>query len=135
MVRILESGKYKLIETWGHTKILQFNGKKSYAWIVAKNIGELLEYIGSRRDKMIEFMNSQMFGTENLIVDLTHIFSNSENLNLLFAETLFLFLKNNLKNQPGSQQKKWLKILIQMTLLILLYLDISDVKFGVGISH
>ena len=48
-----------------------------------KNIGELLEYIGSRRDKMIEFMNSQMFGTENLIVDLTHIFSNSENLNLL----------------------------------------------------
>ena len=42
MVRTLESGKYKLIETWGHTKILQFNGKKSYAWIVAKNIGELL---------------------------------------------------------------------------------------------
>jgi len=48
-----------------------------------KNVGELLEFIGSRRDKMVEFMNSQMFGTENLIIDLTHIFSNSENLNLL----------------------------------------------------
>ncbi len=42
MVRIIESGDYKLIETWGHTKILQFNGRRNYAWVVAKNIGELL---------------------------------------------------------------------------------------------
>ncbi|OGH21491.1 MAG: hypothetical protein A2958_01455 [Candidatus Levybacteria bacterium RIFCSPLOWO2_01_FULL_38_13] len=42
MIRAITSGQYKLIETWGHTKILQLNGKRSYAWIVAKNIGELL---------------------------------------------------------------------------------------------
>ena len=49
----------------------------------SKSIGELLEYIGGRRDKIVEFMNSQKFGSENMIVDLTHIFSSSENINLL----------------------------------------------------
>lgn len=54
-----------------------------YSKLNSKSIGELLEYIGGRRDKIVKFMNLQMFGTENLIVDLTHIFSNSENINLL----------------------------------------------------
>lgn len=48
-----------------------------------KNISELLDILGSKRDKIVEFMNSQKFGSENLIVDLTHIFSSSENINLL----------------------------------------------------
>lgn len=48
-----------------------------------KSVSELLDALGSRRDKVVEFMNSQKFGSENLIVDLTHIFSSSENINLL----------------------------------------------------
>lgn len=48
-----------------------------------KNVSDLLDILGSRRDKAVEFMNSQKFGSENLIVDLTHIFSSSENINLL----------------------------------------------------
>lgn len=48
-----------------------------------RNVGELLEFVGSRRDKMVKFMNLELIGHKNLIVDLTHIFSSSENINLL----------------------------------------------------
>lgn len=42
MIKLLQSGNYHLIETHGHTKILNLNGKKSYAWVAAGNIGEIL---------------------------------------------------------------------------------------------
>jgi len=42
MIKLLQSGNYHLIETQGHTKILNLNGKKTYAWVVADNIGEIL---------------------------------------------------------------------------------------------
>lgn len=42
MIKLLQSGDYHLIETHGHTKILNLNGKKSYAWVPAGNIGEIL---------------------------------------------------------------------------------------------
>lgn len=42
MIRAIESGKYKLIETWGHTKILKFDEKRSFAWVNAEGIGEIL---------------------------------------------------------------------------------------------
>ena len=42
MIKLLQSGTYHLIETRGHTKILHLNGKKTYAWVVAGNIGEIL---------------------------------------------------------------------------------------------
>lgn len=55
----------------------------TYSKLSPKNVGELLEFLGSRRDKMVKFMNLGLFGHKNLIVDLTHIFSSSENINLL----------------------------------------------------
>jgi hypothetical protein len=42
MIRLIATGTYHLIETRGHTKILTLNGKKTYAWIVAGSIGEIL---------------------------------------------------------------------------------------------
>lgn len=48
-----------------------------------KSVSGLLDFLGSKRDRVVEFMNSQKFGSENLIIDLTHIFSSSENINLL----------------------------------------------------
>jgi hypothetical protein len=42
MIKLLQTGNYHLIETHGHTKILNLNGKKTYAWVVAGNIGEIL---------------------------------------------------------------------------------------------
>lgn len=42
MLKLLHSGTYHLIETKGHTKILTLNGKRTYAWVVAGSIGEIL---------------------------------------------------------------------------------------------
>lgn len=42
MIKLLHAGNYHLIETKGHTKILTLNGKRTYAWVVAGNIGEIL---------------------------------------------------------------------------------------------
>jgi hypothetical protein len=41
MITVLQNGSYKLIETKGHVKILMLDDK-TYAWIVAKGIGEIL---------------------------------------------------------------------------------------------
>lgn len=42
MIKLLQHGKYRLIETKSATKILKLNGAKSFAWINARNIGEIL---------------------------------------------------------------------------------------------
>lgn len=42
MIKLLQSGVYQLIQTHRHTKILTLNSKKTYAWIVAGTIGEIL---------------------------------------------------------------------------------------------
>lgn len=42
MIKILKKGKYHLIETKGHSKILRLDGQKTYAWVMAENIGEIL---------------------------------------------------------------------------------------------
>ena len=42
MVRILQRGKYRLIETKGQTKILILDEKETFAWINAGEIGEIL---------------------------------------------------------------------------------------------
>lgn len=41
MITTLQSGNYKLIETKNHIKVLYLDDK-AYAWINAKNVGELL---------------------------------------------------------------------------------------------
>lgn len=41
MITTIEKGSYELIETRGHTKILQL-GTQRFAWISAEGIGELL---------------------------------------------------------------------------------------------
>ena len=38
----MQHGEYRLIETRSATKILKLNGVRSFAWINAKNIGEIL---------------------------------------------------------------------------------------------
>lgn len=48
--------------------------------ILPKNISQKLEKIGSNREQMILFMQELAVGSKNLIVDLTHIFSSSDNL-------------------------------------------------------
>lgn len=42
MINILQRGIYRLIETKGQTKILILDGKDTYAWVNAVEIGEIL---------------------------------------------------------------------------------------------
>ena len=42
MVKLVLQGKYKIIETWGETRILILDDKDRYAWIHASGIGEIL---------------------------------------------------------------------------------------------
>lgn len=42
MIRLLDRGTYHLIETHGHTKILTLDKKKTFAWVNAEDIGEIL---------------------------------------------------------------------------------------------
>lgn len=42
MIKLIQQGTYTLIETTGHTKILRLDNKKVFAWIVAREIGEIL---------------------------------------------------------------------------------------------
>ena len=42
MIKLLEQGTYHLIETKGHTKILTLDKKKTFAWVNAEDIGEIL---------------------------------------------------------------------------------------------
>lgn len=48
--------------------------------LLPKNISQKLEKIGSNREQMVLFMQELAFGSKNLIIDLTHIFSSSDNL-------------------------------------------------------
>lgn len=48
-----------------------------------KQVSLLLEKIGSRRHTMVEYMQKSCSSKGNLLVDLTHIFSSSENLTWL----------------------------------------------------
>jgi hypothetical protein len=42
MIKLIKQGEYQLIETKGQTKILILDGKKTYAWVNVKQIGEIL---------------------------------------------------------------------------------------------
>ncbi len=42
MIKILQTGHYHLVETKGQTKILVFDKEKTWAWINAGDIGEIL---------------------------------------------------------------------------------------------
>lgn len=42
MIKLLQGGKYKLLETKKQTKILTLDEKQTFAWINALDIGEIL---------------------------------------------------------------------------------------------
>ena|SRR3990167_10275670 len=42
MIKLQKQGNYKVVETWGQTRILILDRNASFAWIAAKGIGEIL---------------------------------------------------------------------------------------------
>ncbi len=48
MISLVKDGEYSLVKTKGQTKVLTFDNKKTYSWIHAGNIGEIL--VSSHKD-------------------------------------------------------------------------------------
>ena len=48
MIKILQEGKYSLIETKGQVKILTLDNKDTFAWVMVEDIGEIL--VGSHNE-------------------------------------------------------------------------------------
>jgi hypothetical protein len=42
MIKLIDQGSYHLMETHSHTKILILDKKKTFAWVNAEDIGEIL---------------------------------------------------------------------------------------------
>lgn len=106
--RLFESSPIKNLQH--HFTHSYFSDIFSKANLLPKNTSQKLEKIGSDREQMTLFMKDIALGSNNLIVDLTHIFSSSENINSLSfghnsegdyhkqVNMLLLFSKD--KNEP-----------------------------------
>lgn len=106
--RLFESSPIKNLQH--HFTHSIFSDIFSKANLLPKNISQKLEKLGSDREQMALFMKDIAIGSNNFIVDLTHIFSSSENINSLSfghnsneeyckqVNMLLLFSKD--KNEP-----------------------------------
>jgi hypothetical protein len=52
MIKLLKQGSYKIVETWGETRILVLDDRDRYAWVVAAGIGEILVTTKKRFNKL-----------------------------------------------------------------------------------
>ena len=77
MIKLLQQGHYRLIETQGHTKILVLDAKKTFAWVVAGDIGEIL--VTSHKTHTVDHMlaagNYRLYDVkdEKRFTDLFHL--------------------------------------------------------------
>jgi hypothetical protein len=80
MIRVIQQGKYKLIETARQTKIISFSTNSQtigFAWITAENIGEILVPI--KKDYLIDHVLAigkyRLYEVKNEknLVDLEHL--------------------------------------------------------------
>jgi hypothetical protein len=76
VIKLLKKGDYKLIETQGHTKILNLGGK-NYAWINASGIGEILvsSYRPFKTDHILALGKFRIYDVqdEDSLTDLWHL--------------------------------------------------------------
>lgn len=77
MIQLLQSGKYSLIETKSQTKILTLDNKKTFAWINAEEIGEILvaSHKSHRTDNILAIGNYRLYNIkdEPNLTDLIHL--------------------------------------------------------------
>lgn len=77
MITLQQQGAYRLIETEGHTKILVLDNKKTYAWVVAGDIGEILvtSHKTHKVDHMLAAGNYRLYKVkdEERFTDLVHL--------------------------------------------------------------
>lgn len=77
MIKLLKTGKYSLIETFDHTKILTLDDKSSYAWIKAAEIGDILVSTHKKfnPETIISTGSYRLYGVrdESELTDLSHL--------------------------------------------------------------
>jgi hypothetical protein len=77
MIQLVQSGKYRLIETKGQTKILTLDKKKTYAWVNAADIGEILvtSHKSHITDNILSQGNYRLYNVkdEPELTDLQHL--------------------------------------------------------------
>lgn len=77
MIKLLQEGKYTLIETKGQTKILSLVGSMSFAWVMAEEIGEILvtTHTSHTVDHVLALGNYRLYEVEDepKLTDLIHL--------------------------------------------------------------
>lgn len=77
MVKLIREGTYQLIETKGQTKILTLDKKDKFAWVNAKDIGEILVTIHKAHDTdcVLSIGTYRIYEVKNepKLADLTHL--------------------------------------------------------------
>lgn len=77
MIRVLQEGNYKLIETRGEIKILTLDRKEVFAWINLQEIGEILvaSHKPHKTDHILALGRYRMYEVKNEknLTDLIHM--------------------------------------------------------------
>jgi hypothetical protein len=77
MIKLLQEGQYKLIETKGQTKILILDEKRTFAWVNAAEIGEILvtSHKSHVTDNILAIGRYRMYSVKNEpdLTDLDHL--------------------------------------------------------------
>lgn len=77
MIKLINEGKYQLIETKGQTKILSLDKTQVYAWVNADEIGEILvaSYKEHQSDNILAIGRYRLYTVkdESNITDLMHL--------------------------------------------------------------
>jgi hypothetical protein len=77
VIKVSKSGKYSLIETFDHTKILTLDDKARYAWINASGIGDILVSTHKKFNPSATISTGayRMYGVKNepKLTDLVHL--------------------------------------------------------------
>lgn len=77
MIRLIQEGHYKLIETKGQSKILTLDEKNIFAWVNAKDIGEILvtSHKAHMTDNMLSLGKYRLYDVkdESDLTDLMHL--------------------------------------------------------------
>lgn len=77
MIKLLQEGTYSLLETKGQTKILTLDKKQVFAWVHAKDIGEILvtSHKLHKSDHMLAIGKYRIYEIDNEpnLTDLIHL--------------------------------------------------------------
>lgn len=77
MIKVIQEGKYLLIETKAQVKILTLDGKRNFAWVNIEGIGEILvtSHKGHKTDNILATGRYRLYDVKDEpdLTDLEHL--------------------------------------------------------------